>query len=358
MSRLKKIILAIVLIITLISALLLIVASFAYKVEPSQDSFLALMGLAFPIFVVTTLAGTIALAFMNWKVALIPAVALLISAGGMWRYSPINIGSNKLDPNKENFTLLTYNVLYFMDSDKSGPENHILKYILGYNADVVVLQEAGIKLSVNKGRRFTEELIDQINYIYPYRIAEKSSLILSKYPTRLIVDKWYSETANTTVYEVDINGRKVSIFNNHLESIGLNSEEKQAYREITNQPDNMSENIGNYKDITRKLLNAFETRSQQVEYVDALADSIGGNIILCGDINDTPNSYAYNKLKEGRHDAYLELGTGPGYTYRADNMWVRIDHVFYQGNFKAKHLQIGNKMYSDHYPIFVGFEWQ
>lgn len=358
MSRLKKTIFITVLVLTSISALLLILSSFAYKATPTRDSIIPLLGLAFPIFFLTTLIGIIALAFIKWKIALIPAAALLISIGGMWRYCPFNLGSNKLDPNKENFTLLTYNVHQFIDSHQSGSENHILKYILGYNADMVVLQEAGPRLVVNKTYRFTENLLNQINYIYPYRIAGKSSLILSKYPVEMIVDKWYSETANTTVYEVDIKGRKLTVFNNHLESIGLNSDEKQAYRDIAGQFDNVSENIDSYKGITRKLMNAFETRSQQVEYVDALADSIGGNIILCGDINDTPNSYAYNKLKEGRHDAYLQLGRGPGYTYHADYMWVRIDYVFYQGNFEAKHLQLGNKMYSDHYPIFVGFEWQ
>lgn len=358
MSKIRFIIVIIVLILTIISAVMLIAASFAHTVPPTENSIMALMGLAYPIFIVTTLVGTIILAILKWQVALIPIAALIISGNGIWRYSPINISSNELDPNKENFTLLSYNVHQFVDAEKQGPENHILKYILVHNADVVVLQEAGPRLEVSETYRFTESILKQINYNYPYRVKGKGSLILSKYPVEMILDHWYSETANTSIYKVDINGREITIFNNHLESIGLNSDEKQAYREIAEQPENVTNNMGSIKGITRKLVSAFDMRCKQVQFIDAYADSIGGNIILCGDINDTPNSYAYDVLSEGREDAYLQLGTGPGYTYHADHMWVRIDHVFYQGDFSAKQLEVGNKMYSDHYPIFVGFEWK
>ena len=44
-------------------------------------------------------------------------------------------------------------------------------------------------------------------------------------------------------------------------------------------------------------------------------------------------------------------------TYHGNNINFRIDHVLYKGDFEAVSFTRGNVTYSDHYPLFVRFNW-
>ncbi len=79
---------------------------------------------------------------------------------------------------------------------------------------------------------------------------------------------------------------------------------------------------------------------------------------MCGDINDTPNSYAYYRLTKNHRDAFLELGSGAGFTYLANRIWVRIDYLLYKGDMSAQYINVIGKRSSDHYPIYGEFEWK
>lgn len=362
MRGISKFFAVVLLIIAVVVSALLVAAAYIEYLSPTHVALPALLGLVFPILAVCAIILFIGLLLLCPKYALVPLGALLLSIPALWQYFPINFNKEHIDTNRGTFTLLSYNVYYFKDAEKEpGADevayNRTLQNIIDYNADIVVLQEIGGYFGVHKRNKITQSQIDIINKRYPHRILQNSLLLLSKYPAQTIYDTRYTETASTVVYKVNIEGREVSIFNNHLESIGLNSEDKKLYVALATHPDSVSEKVSEIKGFTKKFLHAFEARAAQVEAVDAVADSIGGNIIMCGDINDTPNSYAYHTLKTGREDAFLQLGTGPGFTYRADGMWVRIDHIFYEGDFTARALKKGNKRYSDHYPIWVEFEW-
>lgn len=74
-------------------------------------------------------------------------------------------------------------------------------------------------------------------------------------------------------------------------------------------------------------------------------------IIICGDFNDTPISYAYNRMKKGLKDAYVSTAFGPGITYYEDFFLFRIDHIMYSDNIKAYQAGRDKVKYSDHYPL-------
>ena len=361
MKLIGKFIATIVLILAIIASLLLVASAYVEYLSPAQFALPALLGLALPIFAVCTILLFLCLLFLSPKYSLVPLAALLLSIPALWKYFPINLGKDSVDTNRGTFTLLSYNVYYFMDTMKEPADgelsyNRTLQYMMDYNADIVMLQETGGK--IRKRHKITQSQMDALKKQYPYQLSSRYNVMLSKYPAKIVVDTAYTATANTMAFKVDIDGREVTIFNNHLESIGLNSEDKKLYIALATNPDNATEKVGEIKGFTKKFLHAFVARALQVEAVDSIADSIGGNIIMCGDINDTPNSYAYHVLKQGREDAFLQLGTGPGFTYRADGMWVRIDHILYEGDMVAKAMRKGNKRYSDHYPVWVEFEWK
>lgn len=361
MKLFGKLIAIAVLVPAVIASLLLVLSAYVEYLSPAHIALPALLGLAFPIFAVCTALLFVVLLFLQPRYSLVPLAALLLSLPALWQYCPINLNKNSVDTNRDTFTLLSYNVYYFIDTQKEPLDaevsyNRTLQYVIDQNADIVMLQETGGK--IRKSKKITQSQLNTLKKMYPYQLSSRYNMMLSKYPAKIVVDTAYTSTANTVAFRVDIEGKEVTIFNNHLESIGLNSEDKKLYVALATNPDSVPEKVGEIKGFTKKFLHAFEARASQVEAVDSMAHSIGGNIIMCGDINDTPNSYAYHVLKHGRNDAFLQLGIGPGYTYRADGMWVRIDHIFYEGDFTAKAIRKGKKRYSDHYPVWVEFEWK
>lgn len=362
MKIIRNILAAVILPVNIITAVLALLAAYGEYISPQLTPYPALLGLAFPIVVAVNALFIFVWIFVKPLFLLLPLLTTLAAAPAIWKYTPIHFG-DYIDDNRPGFTLLSYNVYYFSDIEKENnpdaelPEyNRTLQNILDADADIVMAQEAPLPQNV-KWRKVTDGQLRQLHRRYPYYVNGKNSFVLSKYPIETILDTLYSTSASTHVSRVDINGNKVTLFNNHLESIGLDQNDKDTYREITAQPDSIKSNLQNIKRMARKFVNAFEVRAAQVQYVDSLAKTIGGNIIMSGDINDTPNSYAYRILAGHRNDAYLQYGCGPGFTYRSNRMWVRIDHVIYEGDFTARYIRLGKTRSSDHFPLFVRFDW-
>ncbi len=362
MGILRRLFASILLILNAIVSVLLVASSYVEYISPAYISLPALLGLAFPVFVVANIIFIPIWMLIYPRYILYPFVALLLSSPAIWKYCPIHFDSY-IETNHEGFTLLSYNVYQFNDVvKKENPNAPVVEYnrslqnVIDYNADIAVLQETG-HAKYGRWRDTSSAQIAQLNKLYPYHISGKNSLVLSKYPITQLLDTVYTASAFTNVSQVEMNGHKITIINNHLESIGLNDSDKMLFRELTSNPDSLGGNMHNIKLMVRKFMAAFEQRAKQVNYIDSLAHSIGGNIIMCGDINDTPNSYAYRILRGQRHDAYIECGNGPGYTYRTNRMWVRIDHIFYEGDFTAQYITKGLERTSDHYPLFVRFDW-
>ena len=79
-------------------------------------------------------------------------------------------------------------------------------------------------------------------------------------------------------------------------------------------------------------------------------------IILCGDFNDVPNSYAYNTIGKNMQNAFVEAGYGIGSTFSGILPILRIDQIFYSNQFDVKQFTRIPKKLSDHFPIIADLE--
>ena len=52
-------------------------------------------------------------------------------------------------------------------------------------------------------------------------------------------------------------------------------------------------------------------------------------VIVAGDFNDTPVSYAYRKIRKGLNDSFVNSGYGAGFTYKGNYPPNRIDYILY-----------------------------
>ena len=155
-------------------------------------------------------------------------------------------------------------------------------------------------------------------------------------------------------------GDTVRVYSCHLESIGLTQTDKHLYRQLTKL-----QNMSSTSDLDEvrgtlvtKLARAYRCRSLQARLLRDLIEATDRPVILCGDFNDTPGSFAYRTIMgDDMRDAYAECALGPTITYHCNRFYFRIDHILYRGNFDAVKIERGTLSASDHYPLVATFKW-
>ena len=340
-----------------------LLAGYGGYINPDKFALAQLANMTFPGWIVLTLILLAVNLFIRKKLAWLSVAVLVACIGPILTISPLNFTSRSLSPDDESrtFTLLTYNVYNFRDNQGVNPEwgNRTLSYILSTDADIVCLQESSNLNGVGKKAQR-----DSINSRYPYRLYSNRSgeVLLSKYhATEIDTPQPDWGSGSFCAYDVEVEGHEVTVVNCHLQSIGLTDDDKELYRELTDKElRNPSRNeLSKVKNgIGTKLLAAFRIRAQQARYIKEFLATRKGNVILVGDFNDVPGSYAYRTIKsDGLKDAYSECAFGPTVTYNDNRFYFRIDQMLYRGDLEAVRIKRGDLRSSDHYPLFATFLW-
>lgn len=340
-----------------------LLAGYGGYINPDKFALAQLANMTFPGWIVLTLIMLAVNLFIRKKLAWLSVAVLVACIGPILTISPLNFTSRSLSPDDESrtFTLLTYNVYNFRDNQGVNPEwgNRTLSYILSTDADIVCLQESSNLNGVGKKAQR-----DSINSRYPYRLYSSRSgeVLLSKYhATEVDTPQPDWGSGSFCAYDVEVEGHEVTVVNCHLQSIGLTDDDKELYRELTDKElrnPSRSELSKVKNGIVTKLLAAFRIRAQQARYIKEFLATRKGNVILVGDFNDVPGSYAYRTIKsDGLKDAYSECAFGPTVTYNDNRFYFRIDQMLYRGDLEAVRIKRGDLRSSDHYPLFATLLW-
>ena len=84
------------------------------------------------------------------------------------------------------------------------------------------------------------------------------------------------------------------------------------------------------KSVLYKLRKGFERRTKSTDLLLRNLPEKTQPLIICGDFNDTPLSYTYNKMSEaGLYDAFITSSKGIGKTYCGSLPLLRIDYFWY-----------------------------
>jgi endonuclease/exonuclease/phosphatase family metal-dependent hydrolase len=100
-----------------------------------------------------------------------------------------------------------------------------------------------------------------------------------------------------------------------------------------------------------KFKAAFQMRAEQVREIRSHINASPYAVIVCGDFNDTPISYAYQQLRGNLKDAFVSSGSGIGRTYIGKLPSFRIDNVFHSEEFESFNFQTSDFRMSDHLPV-------
>jgi endonuclease/exonuclease/phosphatase family metal-dependent hydrolase len=271
--------------------------------------------------------------------------------------------SYSISPNDGDGTLkvLSYNVRVFNNYSNLKNEDYISsKKMIGWSVDnpaeIKCFQEYYNKDNSNIFNIKNKLIASDWKYNHSKIVmrdrskAEFGITIFSKYPivhTGEIYDG-DKRFLNSIFADVKINEDTIRIYNTHLESMSINEEN------VVNT-DKLAQS---YKDTGYRLRTGFVSRSIQVKSLVDHIDACKYKIILCGDLNELPYSFAYFSIRDHLHNAFEKAGNGFGFTYNGKLFFLRIDNQFFSPEINIHDfITHRNVDYSDHFPLTATYSW-
>lgn len=306
--------------------------------------------------------------FVNPRLVIISVITIIAT----WQFVT-NIVAFRLpntfaiQKNKNATRVMSWNVAQF--DVLNFPKTHKVFYqmtdmINENDPDIACFQEVVCSDSLGKSHLKLDTLLGRLKFNYHHYSYENSenwfglnmhfgTLILSKYP--IIKQEAISHAPfnyNSSFQYCDIvkNSDTIRVFNIHLQSLKFT---KNNYRYIDESIENKAKNIDESKSILSKMRSGFINRKKQADWIRAEMDKSPYPIIVCGDFNDLPNSYAYDRIGNGLQNAFAKKGTGIGRTFSGIAPNLRIDNIFVDKKYEIlQFTRIARKL-SDHFPIIT-----
>ena len=333
------------------------------RFNPDVTSFPAILSMSFPFWMIALAVTALISFFVSRRLSLGLWVAMLFCTGGLADYCPLNLfRSSSYEPadSARVIKVMTYNTYGFCDDENQYPDNtnRTASAIINSGADVVLVQEIGF-IDDMPSRHLTSVQVDSLHRLYPYSMFNELKMtgILSRYPL-----EWVELPQPIDIYagweaaKIRVDSTDIMLVSLHLQSLGLNDEDKVIYHEITS-----GGNIEDWKEagkiIYDKIASAMKRRAYQARLLRHAIDSVGcRDMILAGDFNDINGCYAMRTIcGSDIRSTFTAAGHGPTITYHRDRFFFNIDHILYSGSLRPLEISTGSVNSSDHYPVYATF---
>lgn len=349
---------------TVICSLMLVGAKLARFVSPEKMWEPALLGLIFPVlFVVEIVCGLWWI--VRWKrMAIVVAALVLVCinpAGAYWK-PDLRKYYGEEKPTKSELVVMSYNVKGFdkqFATEEKTTRELIADLVNENRVDILCFQEFSGKTSDPEIR----PLLPDLSYfrVVPYDYYSDKTVygglaIFSRYP----IVAWKALPAQnedrlfSMWADVKIGRDTVRVFNNHLNSTYIDNNDVDylsSFRFVSSEG-----RKAHVSEIVRKLRDSYRKRAPQADTVAVAIAESPHPVIVCGDFNDTPASYAYRTVRGDRlKDTFVEEGRGLHGTYGGFFNMFRIDYILTdQDAFEILHYYPFDAVYSDHMPVAAG----
>lgn len=349
----------IILAVNIAVIILLLLSAYSSYVSPARFPVWSCMGLVYIIFFILNICFLIVWLVVRPMFMFFPIAGVLLTWGAFTTVLPIN-RSEKAPENA--IKVLSYNVMGFrwQQADKDSDRNRIVKYIEDSGADIVCIQEYILSdRPTHLSDRDVESRLSDYRYHKEIRVGNRKNpnklACFSKYPIIEAKRIKYSSMYNgSAIFKLLVGKDTVILINNHLESNKLTKEDKDTYQDIINSSDADKVKSG-IRSLAHKLADAASTRSEQARIVArTIREYRNKPVIVCGDFNDGPLSYAHRTINNGITDAFTERGAGLGISYNQNNFYFRIDNIMVNDFWNVHSCKVDNSINdSDHYPVIA-----
>ncbi len=360
----------IIIVANILAAVLFLLGSYSYLFSPKRFWSIGLLNLTAFYFLLVLVGFLIFWLFVKPRRAFISIAAILLAYKPISNILPFRFAhSFAKDKQADAVRVMTWNVAQFnVLNDKKHPEvkNNMLDIINEYQPDIACFQEMVAEDSTVKKHGHMDEFLKKLSYpdfFYSYNSkddfwgdAHFGIIIFSRYP---IINKktvsFYPNDYNSIFQYIDIvkGEDTIRVFNIHLQSLRFSRTNLKYIDEPTIEEE---KTLKESKSILSKFKRGFLKREVQADRIKAELDKSPYPVILTGDFNDLPNSYAYHTIGGDMKNAFVEKGAGLGRTFSGISPVLRIDNIFADNRFEVNQYLRINKKLSDHFPIFADLQ--
>jgi len=348
-----------------ISSIILVVALltgyFSRYINPYFFWPAAFFSLAFPAVWIVSLVTALLLVRRKWWFIVL-MICVLASTPLMLRHFSLPFCIQENRPG--DYLIMTYNVHGFagIRNGKSSYERQAMVHemVNDLAPAVVCMQEYPMKS--RKHARYLnhldKELELQYKHISDFNEDSKGTtytfITATRYPIK--------QRGTIFTMDMDICGiftdirfpeGIIRVYNVHLQSVKLFGE-KKLLRPHRN-PGAIKYLYTYLKGTTAKLRKAFPVRTYQAWMIEQSIKTCPYPVIIAGDFNDTPASYAYNLLRKNMNDPAENSGSGFNKTYGESVYPIRIDQILLDRRLNAGSYNRKKIYLSDHFPVVAGF---
>ncbi len=342
----------------------------AKVIPPSVSNVIAYCGLLFPYIVISNAILLVVWLFVDYRWSIVLAILMLLNVNNIDRHFQLR-SMDKPETCANCLKVMSYNVHDFniYADTYSQDAKKIIEFLKKEKPDILCVQEYCYDKNGKRGINITQELLEALGLPdsprnYQVSIASENKFgyqfgqaIFSSYR---IVGNGSVETgdssSNKSMYvDIRYNGDTVRIYNVHLSSYHINQEDYAASEAILHNKNDDGQLDEKAVKLYKKIAFAFEQRQEQARSVRAHIDTCEAPIIICGDFNDTPESYSYYKIAHGFKDSFRASGKGTGVTYKGGVFpSFRIDYILHSKFYNDFGHTVCTEMdLSDHYPVYT-----
>lgn len=335
-----------------------LLASYASAyVSPDKIWLLAFFGLTYSVWLAINVLFTLIWVIIKTRYALLSLAVILLGAPIHIRQTALRFTQKETEISSNDMRVMSYNVqlfgLYNWKENKKH-RNEMFRFLRKSDPDVACFQEYFYEETDYFETTDTLVKILDADNVHFESVSSKHGThhwgvaTFSRYPIiKRGKIKFEKTKGNICLYTDIVKGKDtLRIFNVHFESNHLETEKIDRLAE----GDSTARIIAT--DMFKALQKSYVKRAKQVDSVSKAIKESPYPVIVCGDFNDTPVSYTYSKISSGLKDAFLESGTGFGFTYAGKIPFLRIDYIFHDKRLNSTQFKvIRGKKLSDHYPI-------
>lgn len=351
----------------LLVSVLFLLGCYAYYFNPKHWWFLGLLTLGAFYLLLVLLIFLLFWLFVKPQWSLITIISIAIAYKPVTQILPLRFSAGfEKKKNREALRVMTWNVEHFdILEHKTHPETKekMLNLVTEYQPDIACFQEM-VGGDKNPGAiNYVPDMVPRLDFTdYHYSFNTKLDfdgdhhfgiIIFSRYP---IINKqtvsFYPNDYNSIFQYADIvkGADTIRVFNIHLQSLKFSADNLQ----YIDKPSVGEEgDIEKSKSVLSKLKRGFLKRQVQADRIRAVIDQSPYPVVVCGDFNDVPNSYAYHTIGKGLQNVFAEKGSGLDRTFSGISPTLRIDNIFAAETFTVQQYTRVNKRLSDHFPVFA-----
>ncbi|KAA6430797.1 endonuclease/exonuclease/phosphatase family protein [Rufibacter glacialis] len=344
------------------AAFLLVLSHVASYVSPSFFWLASLMALAYPGLLLVNLLFILYWLLVKSRALFISLFAVLVGFDNLRTQIQLNLFKTEPPAHAQKLRVLSFNARLFDLYDWTGnprTRDKIFEMVQEEAPDILCFQE--FYTTSKTTRRNNLDTLLQLQKATNHHVAYTETLResdhwgIATFSTYPVVRKgsilFNEKTNNLCIFtDLKVGEDTIRVYNVHFQSNRFKREDYEFLGNPNAKPSN-DEKIIASRNIIRRLQVGAVKRAHQVKVV---ADHIASSpypVIVCGDFNDPPASYTYNKISKGLQDAFVESGWGLGNTFNGLFSVLRIDYLLHDPRLVGTGYKTIKKNLSDHYAI-------